>query len=336
MSGNKFYSALFHIMWEMEIDIFSEPEKTCALVSDLAPKCRKERKRLVDMYKSDAMDFIEMAVSKPDRSKLYLKKAVRSLVDYSDIDIEEAIEAINCVAGLWDTFPKLANDRDLLKNISSDRISVDLNENDTDSDENENEVDEAGGDEEVLFVEATEEDEENEEANVEEEEFGGEPEISVIRKIALYWCKGDDEDGRPRMFACPVGWVLIILSAVLGAFMIADITIGDKLAVPVFAFMFILLMAKRLYSYDSSARFGILICAFYLIAMLRNIFDNGSSMNYLCVPLVVVAVIVFNNGRISSWLDESKMKPVPAYLLIGFLSAAVAVGAYAVQNFVTI
>lgn len=332
MAGNDFYNALFHVMWDMEVDIFSEPEKTCALVLDLAPKCRKECRRLLAMYQSDAMDFVEMAVSKPDKAQSYLKKAVKSLMDYSDIDLENAVKAVNCVAELWDTFSPLKNTKNLFRENSNGGKLV-ISDDDDDVESEYEGYDETGGDD-MLFVEATEEETvEEEEADLEEED-GGEPKVPIIKKIALYWCKGDDEDDRPRMFTCPIGWIMIILSALLGIFMITDITVGDKLFVPVFVFMFVLLTSKRLYSYDSSARYGILISAFYLIAMLRNIFEKGHTMSYLCVPLVIFSVIVFNNGRISSWLDESKMKPVPAYLFIGLISAVVTLGAFAIQNFV--
>ena len=63
MSENSFYEALFRIMWDMEVDVFTQPKRTLALVSDIVPKCRKQKNRLKAMYDCGAMEKIEQAVA---------------------------------------------------------------------------------------------------------------------------------------------------------------------------------------------------------------------------------------------------------------------------------
>lgn len=329
MASDTFYNALFKIMWEMEIDIFSEVEKTCALVADLAPKCRKERSNLVVMYRCDAMDYIEMAVSKPEKSQIYLKKAVKTLVENADMDVSSAVKSVNSVAALWDTFSEIEEKEGMLEDIGG-RYAINKKQ------ESEFETDDMGGDDEMLFVEST--DEEDTEDDFEEEEMdeGTENKLSFVKNFALFWCKGDEEDGRPHMYASVVGWIMMLSSLLLGILMIADIAAGDKFVVPVFVFTFVLLTSKRIYMYDSSARYSLLVMAFYIIAMLKSIFLENSSISYLCVPFMAVVLIVLNNGRISSFFDSNKKKSVPAYLLICIFSSIITFGAYAIQNMVAI
>lgn len=327
MKEDSFFDALYCIMWDMEIDIFSERERTCGILSDLVPKCKKELRRFKTMYECQAMDYIEKAVAEPNNSDIYLTKAVSLLISEADMSTDKALQAVNSIAALWDSFPQL-------ESYNAD-------------DENYEEIDvgEFGGEEEMLFLndvpdteeaqeEQTQEEQTQEEAAADsgDDEGSGEPRESIIKKLVLSWCKGDTEDGRPHMFACPIGWIMIIFSAFLGIFMAADITYGDKLVIPVFAFTFTVLVSKRLYQYDSAARLSLMMTAFYIIAVFRSIWDGSNDISYLCVPLMIAAFIVFNNGRISSWLDESKRKPIVAYLIITLFSVAVTAGAYAIQN----
>ena len=49
-------------------------------------------------------------------------------------------------------------------------------------------------------------------------------------------------------------------------------------------------------------------------------------------PVIAAALLVFNNGRLSLLLDESKRRPFAAYLLIIVFSSLITVGVYAIQN----
>lgn len=309
MEINNFTDALYYVLWDMEVDIFTEGEKTCALVADIVPKCRKELKRLKAMYACDAINLIEYAVASPKNSQKYLQRAVNSLVDKMNMPEGIAIETVNCVVSLWENVSPLGS---------------------ADDDFTEKKLDDNGGDD-MLFINT--DDEHNIQTDNEDfdESEDNEPRESLISKLALSWCCGDFEDGRPLMFACPMGWLILIFTAVLGVFMVADIPYGDKLAVPVFAVMFMTLTAKRLYEYGSVAIYSIMIAAFYVAAAVRGLLCGVDNMSYLCIPVVLVALIVFNNGRFSSLLDESKFKAAPAYLIITIISAVVAAGAFALK-----
>lgn len=224
-------------------------------------------------------------------------------------------------------------------------------EQNTDSEEqnnnDENNDNEQDGEEDMIFLQDMAEGENQEQPQEEEQQVdevqddgggGGEeeqpqpPRDSLFKKIAEFWCKSDLEEGRPFMIACPVGWILIFLCSALGAFLIYDIPLGDKFYVPTFAFMFSVLTSKRLYRYESSGRFSMLIGAFYLAAMGRVLWLGKGFPPIVCVPVVLAALLVFNSGKMGSFLDESKKHPFFAYIIIMILSAAVTVGAYAIQQ----
>ena len=114
--------------------------------------------------------------------------------------------------------------------------------------------------------------------------------------------------------------------------MIYDIPLGDKFVVPTFAFIFSVLSSKRLYRYESTGRFSLLVFIFYLAAMGRALWIGGVDVSYRCVPVIAAALLVFNNGRLSLLLDESKRRPFAAYLLIIVFSSLITVGVYAIQN----
>ena len=218
-----------------------------------------------------------------------------------------------------------------------------------DDNKNENDNNEQDGDENMIFLQDVTEEENAEQPQEEQqpqeaqEEGGGDggggeeeqpqpPKDSILRKITEFWCSSDLEEGRPLMIACPIGWILLFLCSAMGAFLIYDIPLGDKFYVPTFAFMFCVLTSKRLYRHESSERFSLLIAAFYLAAMGRVLWLGKGYPPIVCVPMVLAALFVFNNGKIGSFLDESKKHPFSAYLIIIIFSAAVTVGAYAIQQ----
>ena len=330
MGEESFHKALFHIMWKMEIDIFSEKEKTLALLSDIVPKCKKQRMRIKAMYECGAMDFIEKAVADSGNYKKNLNKAVKLLKTKIGLSEEKAVAAVNGIIALWQgDLPKLE-----LSDINKASDSGDINNTKENKD----------GDEEMIFLQDTaveentdtQEEEQGQEQEAEQtEEPGGEasaPHEPILGKIIDFWCKSDFEDGRPLMVACPIGWFLILVSCVLGAFMVYDIPIGDKFVVPTFPFMFSVLTSKRLYRYGSTGRFSLLIGAFYITAMLKALWIGHRDVSFVCIPIVIAALIVFNSGRIGSWFDESKRSSFTAYFVYIFLSAAITVGVFAVQN----
>ena len=397
MGEDSFFNALFQIMWNMEIDIFSERNKTLALLADVVPKCKKQRKRLEAMYDCGAMDLIERAVAERDQYELNLKKAVRTLVLELGISVDKSLFSVNQIIDLWDGDLEHIENYD--ENEDLDHVQEDESEdeeiivkedfeeeefsdsteepqpepqsqpqpepqteqqneqqpeqqNEQDSSEpvseeiNESSNEKKDGEEEMIFLQDIAEGENNESkeeqpAEAPQEEAPAEeqpaeepqpPRESLLKKIAQFWCKSDCEDGRPYMIACPVGWVLILLCSVLGAFMIYDIPLGDKFAAPTFAMMFSVLTAKRLYRYESAGRFSIVVGIFYLAAMFRVMWSGKGYPPINCVPLVAAALIVFNSGRIGTMLDETKKNSFLAYLIIIVFSAAVTVGAYAIQR----
>lgn len=339
MGEEAFFDALYNIMWDMEVDIFSDEEKTVALLADLVPKCKKQRRRLKAMYVCGAMSFIEQAIANPEYSELYLKRAVRKLISDYSVSIDKALFAINSVVSLWEGSVSELKDYDEYEDldIESEEESFDeddeVNDYDKDVEDVEDEED-FGGDEEMIMLQDVAVEEEAQEETQEEENYSDEPRESILKKLLISWCEGDCEEGRPYMFACPIGWVLILLCTLLGAFMIYDITTGDKFIVPTFAFLFTVLTTKRLYRFESTGRFSIYVAALYLIAMFRSIWLAEVQLSYLCIPVILVALIVFNNGRIATWLDESKKSSVTAYSLITVFSAFITVGAYAIQQVV--
>lgn len=112
MSEDIFFNALFQIMWDMETDIFSDELKTLALLADIVPKCKKQRKRLEAMYRCGAMSLIEQAAANPDLYELYMKRAVRVLIEELNISPEKALFSINQIAELWDGDLKLIEEYD--------------------------------------------------------------------------------------------------------------------------------------------------------------------------------------------------------------------------------
>ncbi len=341
MGEESFFNALFHIMWKMETDIFSEEEKTLALLADLVPKCKKQRKRLEAMYEYSIMDLIESAVADSDNYELNLKRAVRTAVKEMNLSVEKAMFSVNQIIGLW------GGDLPELLEYYEDELLDDEADDDTElgdsDDENENAED---GEENMMFLqdtvteEPTEEKTEPEENTAEENsgeappepEESGEPKESVVKKLVHFWCESDFEEGRPFMYTCPIGWVLMLLCCAPGFFMIYDIQFGDKFVIPTFAFIFAVLTSKRSYRFESTGRFSILICFFYIAAMVRALWLGVGSVSFGCVPIVLAALIVFNSGRVGSMFDGSKMKPFLSYFLIILFSGVITAGVYAAQN----
>ncbi len=352
MSENSFYEALFRIMWDMEVDIFTQPEKSLALLADIVPKCKKQRKRLKAMYDCGAMEKIEQAVADRSKSKLYLTLAVKLIVDSIEISDDKAVFAVNQIVGLWEDMDKLKRyePEKLRKRHSSIPVEIQAEENEEEEEEEEEYEEkednegESGGDEMLFLQDMTDEENNQEEAKPEEntensepqpsepEEQPAEPKEPILSKLVNSWCRTDCEDGRPYMFACPVGWFMMIMCSIPGLFMIYDINMGDKLVIPTFVFMFTVLTGKRLYKFESAGRLSLYILVMYLIAMFKSMWLGTGNFRYACILVAAAALMVFNSGRIGTWLDESKKRPAVAYLIIVLFSAVVTAGAYAVQH----
>ena len=301
-------------MWDMEVDIFSESEKTLALAADFVPKCKRQLNRLRAMYDCGAMDEIEQAVLEKEAYAERMWNAVDLLKDRLDADEEKAVFAVNQIIALWDgELPELDAESD-------DSVG--------------NEIE---GDEEMLFLqdvaEAEQTDDQRQDTQQEAGENSGEEQEggALLSKLVHFWCESDCDDGRPHLYSCPIGWIIMIICASAGAFMVYDIPLGDKLIPPVFLFMFCVLLSKRHYRYESAGRLSIVIGIFYLAAGVRALWI-GSGIPLRCLPIIAAALVVFNNGRFSVLLDGQKRRPAVAYLMIIIFSAAVAAGVYAIQN----
>lgn len=338
MASDSFYNALYSVMWDMEVDIFSEPEKTLALMSDLAPKSRRERKRLAAMYECSAMKNIEKAVAYPDKSEKFLTMAVNSLMKDIGMTSEQAVESVNSVAVLWDTFPQIEkSDFESQQNYANAAYQP-IGRNLTEQKPEENS--------ETIIEEAEEETEdfEEEEFETDDEDLDEDFEIdgeetkkeSLIGKIALLWCSADNEDERSSLVKSPLGWFMFLISAAVGAFMVFDITTGDKLYIPFFIFIFTMLTAKRLYTYKGALLYSLEVVLIYIAAIIRSLASQGEKISFLCVPFMVAALLVFNNGRISSLLDKERLNAFSAYFIIFIISSLMTVGAYAIQSLVTL
>lgn len=319
---DRFFDALVHIMWEMDIDIFTQKDKTLALISDFVPKCKKQYSRLKMMYECGAMDKIEAAVSDKDNYAEYMWDAVDLICEKLGTDEKKAVFSVNQIIALWDgELPELD----------------DSDENEDEEEINTNEK----GDEDMLFLQDVAEEakvdppQEEQQPQNSEESSGGEEEkkesVPVLKKIVQFWCHNDCEQGRPFMATCPIGWVYILICGMLGILMVYDIPLGDKLIPPIFIFIYILLIGKRHYRFESVGRLSIAIAVFYAAACARTLWIGGN-VPVRCLPIVLAAIIVFNNGRFSSLLDGEKRLGWLAYLLIFVMSAAVTAGVYAIQN----
>ncbi len=324
MGEDSFFDALAHIMWDMEVDIFSEKDRTLALVMDFAPRCKKQYSRLKVMYECGAMDLIERAVGDKDNYAELMWEAADKIMSALHTDEEHAAFAVNRIIALWDgDLPELEpeEDEDDIEAFESFEV-----------DDKKQEYDEQEGDDVIFLQDVAEEQQDNpEQAPAEEQNEQPSSGESILKKIVHFWCSNECEQGRPLMITCPIGWVEILLCCALGVFMIYDVTVGDKLSVPVFMFMFIVLVGKRHYRFDSVGRLSIALAVFYLAAAVRAVWV-GSAATLRCVPIIAAALIVFNNGRFSVFLDGQKRRPAAAYTLIILMSAAVAAGTYAIQN----
>ncbi len=337
MAENNFFDALSHIMWNMEVDIFSEKNRTLALLMDFAPRCRKQYSRMKAMYDCGAMELIGQAIENKDRYAELMWEAVDEIAAALNTDEQHAVYAVNMIVALW---------------------NGDLPELECDDDVNAENPSEQEG-EDVLFLQdvAVEQQDQNQNENQEPEQTSPSPEgeaqsdageaggsgdagdaggaeqsgESLIKKIVTFWCSSECEEGRPLMITCPIGWLEILISCIIGVFLIYDVTVGDTLPIPAFIFTFIVLVGKRHYRYDSVGRLSLAMAFFYIAATLRALWV-GCGATLRCVPIVIAALIVFNNGRFSVFLDGKKRRPALSYTLIFFMSAAIAAGAYAVQK----
>ncbi len=333
LNENYFFEALFRIMWDMEVDIFTNPKKTLALVSDIVPKCKKQKNRLKAMYECGTMKKIERAVADRDNSELYLTQAVTLIINSIEISEDRALFAVNQVASLWDDMKKL-------KRYAPEKMIRTKHTTKIEDVHDEMIEDDKDGDNMIFLQEVTDEETKPEE-NTEnrepeqsepEQQPPSEPKEKIFSKMVNKWCRTDFEDGRPFMFACPVGWFLIIICSVAGYFMIHDINVSDKFVIPAFLFMFTVLTGKRLYRFESVGRLSLVLIAMYLVAMFKVLWLGLGDIRFLCIPLISAVLIIFNSGRIGTWLDESKKRPFAAYLIIVLLSGIGTLAAYAVQH----
>ena len=101
MGEDSFFDALFRVMWDLETDIFAEPDRTLALLADIVPKCKKQRYRLRAMYDCGAMDYIEKAIANRKKYEKYMCEAVNAIADGMNISTEKAVFSVNVIINLW-------------------------------------------------------------------------------------------------------------------------------------------------------------------------------------------------------------------------------------------
>lgn len=328
LGESEFFEALSHIMWDMEVDILLEKDKTLALAADYAPKCRKQRKRLEAMYECGAIDKIETALSDASVYAEKMWEAVDLICEYLETDEKRAVFAVNQIIDLWDG--RYAKLDDAQQGDDEMIFLQDVTESTA-----------SGGQENPQPEQTEEKNDENKDESKDENNSGGgensagagsgEPQPSVLSKLVKFWCFSDCEEGRPHLITCPIGWLCMLLCCVLGAFMVYDIPFGDKFVPPVFVFMYVVLIGKRLYRSDSVGRLSIGIFLFYAAAAARTLWIGGT-VPIRGVLIVAAALVVFNNGRFGVLLDGEKRRAGTAYLLITLFSAVITASVYAIQN----
>ncbi len=85
----------------MNVSIIDDKTKVCALLNDIAPNLKKERRRVKSLYETGAIRSVAKAVSAPDGARLYLMQAVQILIDEADMTNEAACETVGYFAKLW-------------------------------------------------------------------------------------------------------------------------------------------------------------------------------------------------------------------------------------------
>ena len=101
LGEDSFFDALFRVMWDLETDIFAEPDRTLALLADIVPKCKKQRNRLKAMYECGAMEYIEKAVADRKKYEHYMCEAVNAVVNGMNISTDKAVFSVNVIINLW-------------------------------------------------------------------------------------------------------------------------------------------------------------------------------------------------------------------------------------------
>ena len=174
LGEDSFFDALFRVMWDLETDIFAEPDRTLALLADIVPKCKKQRNRLRAMYDCGAMDYIEKAIADRKKYEHYLCQAVNAIVNGMNISSEKAVFSVNVIINLWNgELPEIdeyTEDEEVEEDVEEivfdedEDISTE-NEEDVDDDlivnvlfpdsdtmHNDNKKNDKGGGEEMLFL----------------------------------------------------------------------------------------------------------------------------------------------------------------------------------------
>ncbi|MGN0469548.1 MAG: MORN repeat-containing protein [Acutalibacteraceae bacterium] len=79
-------------------DGFSNGDRVCALLADIAPKLTKERRRIRFAYESGAVAKLLSALDDTDSKELYIREAVKRMIDYLDMEEDIAEDTIMILA----------------------------------------------------------------------------------------------------------------------------------------------------------------------------------------------------------------------------------------------
>lgn len=91
----------------MEVDILNDRVRVCALLGDIEPELKRERRRIRLFYETGAVRSLAAAVSSADEAQLYLEQAVRVLTTTADMTASAATATVNYFTPLWYGLPRL-------------------------------------------------------------------------------------------------------------------------------------------------------------------------------------------------------------------------------------
>lgn len=93
-----------------KIDILSENVRVCAMLSDIEPELRRERRRIKAVYETGAVQLISRALASSTKNEAlaYLGDAAQVLMEEADMTPDAAAETINYFSAVWYGLPKLS------------------------------------------------------------------------------------------------------------------------------------------------------------------------------------------------------------------------------------
>lgn len=101
--------AALRLIKSRKIDILNENVRVCAMLSDIEPELKRERRRIKAVYETGAVQLIAraLAVSTKNEAAAYLNNAAQVLIEDADMTDDAAAESINYFAAVWYGLPTL-------------------------------------------------------------------------------------------------------------------------------------------------------------------------------------------------------------------------------------